>query len=190
FLSTTMVAAAGQRAVTDLRNALYKHLLNQSFTFLSRHSTGSLMSHVTTDVEKIQNAVSEMAGDILKEGLTVLGLVAVLFIKDWPLALLSLVGMPLAFYPLVRLGRRLRASSETSLRRWRDISEILQETISGFRVVKAFGMEGFEIARFKRAAARLFNVNMRITRQSAALPPLMEAVGGVALVGALFCGSR
>ena len=189
FLSTTLVAAAGQRAVTDLRNRLYEHVLSQSFTFLSRNSTGSLMSHITTDVEKIQNAVSEMAGDLLKEGLTVVGLVAILFLKDWRLALLALVGMPLAFYPLVRLGRHVRASSETSLRRWRDISEILQETISGFRVVKAFGMEGFETSRFRRAAARLFHVNMRITRATAVLPPLMEAVGGVALVGALFYGS-
>jgi subfamily B ATP-binding cassette protein MsbA len=189
YLSTTLVAAAGQRAVTDLRNRLYEHVLSQSFTFLSRNSTGSLMSHITTDVEKIQNAVSEMAGDLLKEGLTVLGLVLILFIKDWRLALLSLVAMPLAFYPLVRLGRHVRASSETSLRRWRDISEILQETISGFRVVKAFGMEGFETSRFRRAAARLFHVNMRITRATAFLPPLMEAVGGIALVGALFYGS-
>ena len=110
------------------------------------------MSHITTDVEKIQNAVSEMAGDLLKEGLTVLGLLVVLFVKDWRLAICSLVGMPFAIYPLVRLGRHLRASNETSLRRWRDISEILQETISGFRVVKAFGMEGFEIGRFRRAA--------------------------------------
>jgi subfamily B ATP-binding cassette protein MsbA len=97
--------------------------------------------------------------------------------------------MPLAFHPLIRLGQRLRASNETSLRRWRDISEILQETISGFRVVKAFGMEGFEIGRFRRAAFRLFHVNMRITRTTAVLPPLMEAVGGFALVGALFYGS-
>jgi len=189
YLSTTLVASAGQRAVTDLRNRLYGHVLDQSFTFLRRNSTGSLMSHITTDVEKIQNAVSEMAGDLLKEGLTVVGLVAVLFIKDWRLAFLSLVGMPLAFYPLVRLGRHVRASSETSLRRWRDISEILQETISGFPVVKAFGMEGFETSRFRRAAARLFHVNMRITRATAVLPPLMEAVGGVALVGALFYGA-
>src|SRR5687767_3989175 len=189
FLSTTLVAAAGQRAVTDLRNALYTHILNQSFAFLSGHSTGSLMSHITTDVEKIQSAVSEMAGDLLKEGLTVAGLVAILFIKDWRLALGSLFIMPLAFYPLVRYGRHLRASNETSLRRWRDISEILQETISGFPVVKAFGMEGFETARFRRAAARLFHVNMRITRTTAFLPPLMEAVGGLALVFALFYGS-
>jgi ATP-binding cassette, subfamily B, bacterial MsbA len=190
YSSTTLVASVGQRAVTDLRNALYEHVLRQSFTFLSRNTTGSLMSHITTDVEKIQNAVSEMAGDLLKEGLTMVGLLLVLFYMDWRLALFALVGMPLAFHPLFRFGQRLRASNETSLRRWRDISEILQETISGFRVVKAFGMEGFEMARFRRAAARLFNVNMRITRTTAILPPLMEAVGGVALVGALFYGSH
>ena len=189
YFSSTLVADVGQRAITDLRNALYEHVLNQSFTFLGRHTTGALMSHITTDVEKIQNAVSEMAGDLLKEGLSVVGLLLVLFYMDWKLALISLVGMPLAFLPLVRLGRRLRASNETSLRRWRDISEILQETISGFRVVKAFAMEGFEISRFRRASARLFGVNMRITRTTAILPPLMEAVGGFALVGALFYGS-
>jgi len=190
YLSTTLVASAGQRAVTDLRNALYLHILSQSFAFLSRHSTGSLMSHITTDVEKIQNAVAELAGDLLKEGLTVLGLLAVLFWHDWWLAIITLLGMPAASYPLFMLGRHLRASSETSLRRWRDISEILQETISGYRVVKAFGMEGFETARFRRAASRLFHVNMRITRTTAVLPPLMEAVGGVVLIGALFYGSH
>jgi len=189
YLSSTLVADAGQHAVTDLRNGLYEHLLRQSFSFLGRSTTGSLMSHITTDVERIQAAVSELAGDLLKEGLTIVGLLAVLFYMDWRLALLSLVGMPLALHPLVRFGQRLRASNETSMRRWRDISEILQETISGFRVVKAFGMEGFEIRRFRRAASRLLNVNMHITRTTAVLPPLMEAVGGVALVGALFYGS-
>jgi len=189
YFSTTLVASVGHRAVTDLRNALYGHVLLQSFHYLGRNTTGSLMSHITTDVEKIQNAVSEMAGDLLKEGLTVVGLLIVLFYMDWRLALLAMVGMPLAIHPLLRFGQRLRASNETSLRRWRDISEILQETISGFRVVKAFAMEGFEMGRFRKAAARLLRVNMRITRTSAILPPLMEAVGGLALVGALFYGS-
>jgi subfamily B ATP-binding cassette protein MsbA len=190
YFSTTLVASVGQRAVTDLRNSLYEHVLRQSYGFLSRHSTGSLMSHITTDVERIQAAVSELAGDLLKEGLTVVGLLIVLFWFDWPLALASLVVMPLAYRPLVRLSRRLRASSETSLRRWRDISEILQETISGFRIVKAFGMEDFEIERFRRASVRLFHVNMRITRTTAFLPPLMEGVGGLAMVAALFYGSH
>jgi ATP-binding cassette, subfamily B, bacterial MsbA len=189
YFSTTLVADAGQRTVTDLRNGLYQHILKQSFAFLGRNTTGSLMSHITTDVEKIQAAVSELAGDLLKEGLSVLGLMVVLFWMDWRLALLSLVGLPAVLYPLWSLGQRLRASNETSLRRWKDISEILQETISGFRVVKAFGMEGFEIARFRRAASRLLHVNMRITRTTAVLPPLMEGLGGVALVAALFYGS-
>jgi subfamily B ATP-binding cassette protein MsbA len=91
YISTTLIASVGQRAVTDLRNDLYQHMLRQSFTFLGRNTTGSLMSHITTDVEKIQNAVSEMAGDLLKEGLTVLGLLIVLFYMDWRLAILSLV---------------------------------------------------------------------------------------------------
>jgi ATP-binding cassette, subfamily B, bacterial MsbA len=190
FMSETLVALVGQHAVNRLRNALYEHILNQSFRFLSRRTTGSLMSHITTDVEKIQSAVSEVAGDFLKEGLTVVGLIFVLFWHDWQLAIAALIGMPLAFAPLIKLGRHLRASNETSLRRWRMISEILQETISGFRIVKAFGMEGFETARFRRAAQRLFHVNMRITRTTAFLPPLMEAVGGIALVGALFWGNH
>ncbi len=189
YLSSTLVAAAGQGAVTDLRNALYRHILKQSFSFLGRRTTGSLMSHITTDVEKIQAAVSELAGDLLKEGLTVLGYLLALFYLDWRLATLSFVGLPLMLGPLVRLGRRLRASNETSLRRWKDISEILQETISGFRVVKAFGMESFEIGRFRRAASRLLSINMRITRTTAVLPPLMEGLGGVAFVAALFYGS-
>jgi len=190
YLSTTLVAAVGQRAVTDLRNALYEHVLKQSFTFLGRQTTGALMSHITTDVEKIQNAVSDVAGDLLKEGLTVLGLVVVLFYMDYRLALVALFSLPLVAHSLVQFGRRLRTSNETSLRRWRDITEILQETISGFRVVKAFGMEAFELDRFRRATSRLFHVNMRITRTSAIIPPVMEAMGGLAIVGALFYSSH
>ena len=148
------------------------------------------MSHITTDVEKIQNAVSEMAGDLLKEGLTVVGLVG-RPVHQGLAAGPALAGRHAARVLPAGAARPARCArrSETSLRRWRDISEILQETISGFRVVKAFGMEGFETARFRRAASRLFHVNMRITRTTAVLPPLMEAVGGLALVGALFYGS-
>jgi subfamily B ATP-binding cassette protein MsbA len=189
YASTTLVADAGQHAVTDLRNRLYEHILKQSFAFLGRSTTGSLMSHITTDVERIQAAVSELAGDLLKEGLTVLGFLVVLIYLDWRLATLSMVGLPMVLHLLLRLGQRLRSSNETSLRRWKDISEALQETISGFRVVKAFGMEGFEIRRFRRAASRLLSVNMGITRTTAVLPPLMEALGGVAFVAALFYGS-
>lgn len=189
YFATTLFAQVGQLAVLDLRRDLYAHILSQSFGFLSKHTTGSLMSHISTDMERIQSAVGEVSSDLLKEGLSVLGLLALLFYYDWRLALLSLVVMPLAFMPLVQLGRRLRSSNESSLRRWKDISNIMQETISGFRVVKAFGMEAFERGRFERALERLQSVNLRMTRTTAFLPPLMESVGGLSVVVVLAYGS-
>lgn len=189
YFSTTLFAEVGQRTVSDLRRDLYSHILSQSFGFLSKHTTGSLMSHLTTDIERIQSAVGEISSDVLKEGLSVIGLIGLLFYYDWRLALLALIVMPLAFMPLVQFGRRLRSSNESSMRRWKDISNILQETISGFRVVKAFGMEAFEKSRFEKALAKLQSVNMRMTRTTAFLPPLMEAVGGVSVVVVLAYGT-
>jgi subfamily B ATP-binding cassette protein MsbA len=189
YFATTLLSEAGQKAVFDLRRDIYAHILDQSFGFFAKRTTGSLMSHITTDVERIQTAFSEIACDLLKEGLTVIGLVVLLLYLDWRLAIIALVLMPLAFAPLIRLGRRLRSSNESSMRRWKDIANILQETISGFRVVKAFGMEAFEKARFEKALERLQGVTLRMTRTTAFLPPLMEAVGGVSVVVVLWYGT-
>ena len=189
YFSTTLLSEAGQKAIFDLRRAIYGHILDQSFDFFSNRTTGSLMSHLTTDVERIQTALGEIAGDLLKEGLTVIGLVFLLFFHDWRLALIALVLMPLAFTPLIKLGRRLRSSNESSMRRWKDIANILQETFSGFRVVKAFGMEAFEQARFEKALERLQGVTLRMNRTTAFLPPLMEAVGGISVVVVLWYGT-
>ena len=189
YFSTTLLSEAGQKAVFDLRRAVYAHILDQSFDFFSMRTTGSLMSHLTTDVERIQTALGEIAGDLLKEGLTVIGLVGLLLFLDWRLALVALVLMPLAFTPLIRMGRTLRSSNESSMRRWKDIANILQETFSGFRVVKAFGMEAFEKARFEKALERLQGVTLRMTRTTAFLPPLMEAVGGLSVVVVLWYGT-
>jgi subfamily B ATP-binding cassette protein MsbA len=189
YFSTTLLTEAGQKAVLDLRRDVYAHILDQSFDFFSNRTTGSLMSLLTTDVERIQTALGEIAGDLLKEGLTVLGLVGLLFFHDWRLALIALVLMPLAFAPLIRFGRRLRSSNESSMRRWKDIANILQETFSGFRVVKAFGMEAFERARFEKALERLQGVTLRMNRTTAFLPPLMEAVGGLSVVVVLWYGT-
>ena len=188
YFSTTLLSEAGQKAVYDLRRAVYGHILDQSFDFFANRTTGGLMSHLTTDVERIQTALGEIAGDLLKEGLTVIGLVILLFYLDWRLAVIALVLMPLALTPLIRLGRRLRSSNESSMRRWKDIANILQETFTGFRVVKAFGMEAFEKARFEKALERLQGVTLRMTRTTAFLPPLMEAVGGVSIVFVLGYG--
>ncbi|MEE9263205.1 MAG: ABC transporter ATP-binding protein [Vicinamibacteria bacterium] len=189
YFSTYLMSYVGQRTVMDLRNRLYRHMLRQSVDFFSAKSTGTLMSHITTDVERIQQSVSQAVGDLMMQGFAVLGYAALLFYYDWRLAALSLLGAPLVIYPLVRLGRRLRKTSDTGLQRWRDISNILQETISGSRIVKAFRMEEFETKRFAEASEGLFKTNMRITEVVSLLPPLMELVGGVAIAAAIWYGS-
>ena len=189
YFSTTLLSEAGQKAIFDLRRAVYAHILDQSFDFFAKRTTGSIMSHLTNDVERIQTALGEIAGDVLKEGLTVIGLVLLLFWHDWRLALIALVLMPLAFAPLIQLGRRLRSSNESSMRRWKDIANVLQETLTGFRVVKAFRTESFEKARFEKALERLQGVTLRMTRTTAFLPPFMEAVGGVSVVVVLGYGT-
>ena len=189
YVSTYLMSYVGQRTVMDLRNGLYRHMLRQSVDFFSAKPTGTLMSHITTDVEKIQQSVSQAVGDLMMQGFAVVGYAALLFYYDWRLAALSLLGAPMVIYPLVRLGRRLRKTSDAGLLRWRDISNILQETISGSRIVKAFRMEEFESRRFAGASERLFKNNMRITEIVSLLPPLMELVGGVAVAAAIWYGS-
>jgi subfamily B ATP-binding cassette protein MsbA len=189
YFATYLMSFVGQRTVMDLRNRLYSHVLHQSVSFFKMKSTGTLMSHITTDVEKIQQAVSEAIGDLLMQSFALVGYAVLLFYFDWKLAIFCLVSAPLAVYPLVTLGRKLRKTSDTGLRRWRDITNILQETISGSRVVKAFLMEDFETKRFAGATNHLFRTNMKLTRTVAMLPPIMELVGGFAFAAAIWYGS-
>jgi subfamily B ATP-binding cassette protein MsbA len=190
YFATYLMSWVGQRAVMDLRNRLYRHVIEQSVGFFKRKSTGTLISHITNDVEKIQLAVSEALGDLLMQSFALIGYGALLFYYDFWLAVVCLVTAPLAIYPLVTLGRKLRRITDTGLERWRDISNILHEAISGSRIVKAFRMEAFESERFERATNRLFRSNMRITRVISLMPPIMELVGGIGLAAAIWYGSR
>jgi subfamily B ATP-binding cassette protein MsbA len=190
YFATYLMSWVGQRAVMDLRNRLYQHVIRQSVGFFKRKSTGTLISHITNDVEKIQQAVSEALGDLLMQSFALVGYGALLFFYDFWLAVVCLVTAPLAVYPLVTLGRKLRRITDTGLERWRDITNILHEAISGSRIVKAFRMEGFETERFETATNRLFRSNMRITRVVSIMPPIMELVGGIGLAAAIWYGSR
>jgi subfamily B ATP-binding cassette protein MsbA len=189
YFATYLMSWVGQRTVMDVRDQLYRHVIRQSVSFFKRKPTGTLMSHITNDVEKIQQAVSDAVGDLLMQSFALLGYGALLFYYDWKLAVLCLVSAPLAIYPLVTLGRKLRRTTDRGLERWRDITNILQETISGSRIVKAFRMEAFETARFQRATEQLFRTNLRITRVVSLMPPIMELVGGIGLSAAIWYGS-
>ena len=189
YFATYLMSWVGQRTIMDLRNRLYERVIQQSVSFFKKKETGTLISHITNDVEKIQLAVSGAVGDLLMQTFALVGYGALLLYYDWRLALFCFTIAPLAIYPLVTLGKKLRRQTDTGLERWRDITNILYETITGVRIVKAFRMEAFESKRFVGATDELFRTNMRITRVISIMPPIMELVGGVGLAVAIWYGS-
>jgi subfamily B ATP-binding cassette protein MsbA len=190
YASAFVMTDIGQRVVRDVREQLFRHILDQSATFFSRHTSGQLMSRITNDVNQVQQAVSETVGDLMREGLSVVGLAMFLFYKDARLALVAVTGAPLVVYPLVRFGKRIRSTTRRSQEQLEQLSHVTAEAFTGHRIVKAFGAEGHEEDRFRRASQRLYRTNLKVTSALAILPPLMELLGGLAVVGLIWYGSH
>jgi subfamily B ATP-binding cassette protein MsbA len=176
----------GQRVVTDLRNDLFRRTIGQSATFFSRRSSGQLLSRLTNDVNQVQRAVSETVADLIRESMTAVLYVYLLFRYDGRLALVSLTALPLVVYALWRLGRRVRQTTRRSQECLEEVTHRATEAFSGHRIVKAFGAEGREAQRFAAASHRLYRTYMKVTAAVASLPPLMELLGGLAAVGAMY----
>ena len=157
------MADVGQRVVMDLRNELYRHILGQSAGFFAQRTTGQLMSRINNDVGQVQQAVSETLGDLARESLALVGFAALLFYYDAWLAIFCLISAPLIVYPLVRLGQRVRRTTRRSQEALEQLSHISAEAFTGHRIVKAFGTEAAEAAKFARAGHHLFRTNMKVT---------------------------
>ncbi len=185
FFGSTLIQYVGLAAVTDLRNQVYSKLIQQPIGFFQESSTGRLMSTVINDVERVRGALSEWLADFFRQVFSLTGCAAVLLLIDWRLSLICMVLLPLVVIPVSKLGRRIRHSVANSQSRLAELSQILQETVSGNRVVKAFGMEGFEIGKFRATGRRLLRENMRWIRAWVANGPLMELLGAVVLCFAL-----
>jgi ATP-binding cassette, subfamily B, bacterial MsbA len=190
YFSTYLMTDVGQQVVRDIRNQLFRHTLDQSAGFFSRRSTGQLLSRITNDVNQIQQAVSETLGDLLREGLSLVGFGALLFWLDWHLALVAILLGPLAVHPLVRFGKRIRSTTRRSQEELEHLTHVTAEAFAGHRIVKAFGAEGHEENRFRTAAHQVYRTNLRVTRTLAILPSLMELLGGAAVVMLIWYGKE
>jgi subfamily B ATP-binding cassette protein MsbA len=181
FFGNTLIQHVGLASVTDLRNQVYEKLIQQPVGFFQENATGRLMSTVINDIERVRGALSEWLSDFFRQMFSFVGFASVLLLIDWKLSLICVVFLPLVIVPVGRLGGRIRHSVEKSQSRLADLSQVLQETIAGNRVVKAFGMESFEIGKFRAASRRLLRENMRWIRAWAANGPLMDLLGAVVL---------
>ena len=146
----------GQRVVRDLRNVLFRHILGQSAAFFSLQTTGRLMSRITNDVGA---GAARRVGDDRRPGARVARrwsfFTGVLFYYDARLALVCLTGAPLVVYPLVRLGQRVRRTTRRSQEALEQMSHVSAEAFTGHRIVKAFGAEAREAAKFEQRVAPL-----------------------------------
>jgi len=183
--SAAATSYMGLSIVRDLRTDLYRSILFQPLGFFSRHPTGALISRVSSDVSSIQGAVSSTLAEFLKHIAVLVSLVVVIVAIDWRLSMVSLVLLPLVFYPAVVFGRRLRRLGRRNQDAMADMSEILSETFSGNRIVKIFTMERAELGKFRDAAKRVFRLGLRMKLTDAMSSPLMEVLGILVLVGFL-----
>ena len=188
YFSVYLMADIGQSVVRDLRNDLFGHVVRQSASFFSRRNVGSLTSRVMNDVGQVQFIITESLGDALRASITVVVLAGLLFYLNARLALVCIICAPLVVYPLVRLGQRVRRNSGRVQAETARLQHISVEAFSGHRIVTAFAAARFEGLRFRQAADRLYRLTMKVTSTLAVLPPLMEWLGALAVVGALLYG--
>lgn len=181
FGGNALIQFAGHRAITDLRNRVYQKIIRQPIGFFQQQPTGRIMSTVINDVERARPALSEYLADVFRQTFTFLALVCVLLYIDWKMTLACGVFLPLVVWPVGKLGRRIRRSVETTQSKLGELNQILQETVSGNRVVKAFGMEDFEIQKFWLAGKRLLRETMHWVRAQVSTSPLMDLLQPVVI---------
>ena len=178
----------GLRIVADIREKLYNHLQILSLSFFTKTPTGILISRITNDVNLIQGSVSNAITGLLKDVFTVLGLIAVVFYRDWKLGIIALLIFPLSIIPIKEFGKRLRKFSRKSQQRMGSITTFLHETIAGNRIVKAFNMEEYEKRRFAEENNRFFKIVLKRVKIRAFSHPLMELLGGIAVAIIIWVG--
>jgi subfamily B ATP-binding cassette protein MsbA len=188
YLGTLLANKSGFGMITDLRNDLYDSMLRRSTAFFQRHTSGTLISTLINDVERVQTAMATILSDFLQQLFTLIVMIGVVVVNGGTMALVLLLFVPIVIYSSRRVGRSVRTTTRRGQDRLAEIQNIVQETITGNGIVKAFGMEHWEMNRFRRASDRLLSANMKSVAVQAISSPLMDALGAVLLALLLWFG--
>jgi ATP-binding cassette, subfamily B, bacterial MsbA len=188
YAGTYLVNHAGFGMVTNLRNDLYNSVLRRSAEFFQKHATGSLISTIINDIERVQFAMSSVLAEFLQQFFTFIFTAIAVVILGRELAWVLLLFVPFIVFSAVKIGRRVRTTTRHGQDQLADVQNILHETITGNRIVKAFSMESWEVARFRRAAQQLFRANLRSVAATAVSSPLMDIFGAIAIALLLLLG--
>ena len=188
YTGTYLVNYAGFHMITDLRNDLYNSILRRSTAFFQKHSTGTLLSTLINDIERVQTAMSTVLTDFLQQFFTFIALLGVVIAYGHKLAWILLLFVPVIVSSARRIGRRVRTTTRSGQDKMAEIQNILHEAITGHGIVKAFSMEAWEMMRFRKAARKLFRANLKSVSVQAISSPLMDLLGMIAIALLLLLG--
>lgn len=190
FAQSYLMEMVGQRVVRNLQVRLYSHLMTMDLGFFQANAAGSILSRITYDANMLKGAASSVTSNLLREGFTVLFLMGVLFYRDWRMAVVSLVGLPAAGTMIYLFGRRMRKLSHVRQELMGGVTAHLEESISGQRIVKAFGMERYERARFRLLNRTMLANNLRAAKVRAISSPSMDMIAGFAVSAVILYGGQ
>ena len=188
FGQSYLTAYVGLHIIKDIRDVLNQHIQSLSLSFLQRHPTGSLISRVNSDVILVRSALTDSVASLMRDTTSLLALTAVAFLKDWVLASIAFVVFPLSIFPITRISRKVKRFTKRGQITTGNLATLLQESIQGNRIVKAFGMEGYENGRFAQENQRLLNLSLRTSRMKAVVTPSMETLASLAIGAVVWYG--
>ena len=178
----------GMRIIADVQRKMIDHVIGADLAFFHANATGTLISRFTNDANMLRGAVSNALTGIGKDSFTLVCLIALMFYQDWLLALVSFFAFPTAILPIVQLGRRMRRVSANTQVEMGQFTTLLEETFLGARHVKAYGMERYEASRAHAIIEKLFRLAQKAAKTRSASSPIMETLGGLAIVAVTFYG--
>jgi ATP-binding cassette, subfamily B, bacterial MsbA len=187
---TVMMTHVGQRVVADIQSALFARIMRADLAYFHENPTGTLISRFTMDASMLRGAATDLLASIGREAVTAVFLIVLMFYQDWVLALLAVVVFPIAFRPIISIGRRMRRISANTQVEVGLLLTLLNQSFQGARHIKAYGMESYEISRARDYMYRLFKISQRAARIRAISSPLMETLGGVAVALVILYGGH
>ncbi len=191
YSQSMLMNHVGLRIIADTQNRLFTHLAHMNSNFFHRNPTGTLISRFTLDIHQMKVAVSNGLTGFGKDLLSLIGLIGVMFYQDWQLAFASFFAFPVAIYPIVRIGRRMRKVTANTQVELGLFTTVLTQTFQGIRVVKAYGMQAYEASRIADVVERIYKLNMKAARTREISRPIMETLGGGAIfVVIVYGGSK
>ncbi|MCP3951146.1 MAG: ABC transporter ATP-binding protein [Desulfobacterales bacterium] len=178
----------GENIIRQLRTDLFNHIIDLPMAFFQKERTGRLMSRITNDVGIVKSMVSTAVAGAFRDFFTIVGLTGVIFYRDWKMAIVALVILPAAFYPVIELGRRVRRVSTGCQEAMAELASFLHEAFAGSKIVKAFGMEPHEKKRFDAKIGKLFKLEIKGVIVRSLSSPIMEFLGGIGIAFIIWYG--